>query len=1145
LTALAALLDRVASLGVTLHVDAGRLRFRAPRGAMTRELLSEIKEYESDLIEHLGRGATGRIPRLADGDRFELSHAQRRLWVLHELDPGTPAYHIPLVHELQGEVDIAALQSAFTSLVARHEALRTTIGAEGGIPYQQVHPSQGAVLTTVDLSGSPAPEAAARAEVHRLIVEPFDLACGPLMRAALVRIGPRHDVLAFVLHHIIADGVSIAVLMRELSDGYTAFCDGRSFHLPPLRVQYRDFAGWHNRRLQEPDAAAHRQYWLDRLAPPLTRLDIPGDYPRPPVALAAGAEESFLLDRDLAVALRQLCRQHGATLFMGLVAAVKALLHRYTGVDDVVVGTPVAARHDEELSSVLGVFINTLVLRDRIESTMTFAAILSAVRRTTLEALEHDVYPFDRLVQDVDTDRDPGRAPVFDVMVILQNQQTDRLTLPGLEVRPQVAHTQTSKFDLTFNFHEIAGEIWLGLEYRSSLFARERITRMGAHLAALIRGAARQPDRSIGALEILPAAERDQVVRDVNRTERTLPIDLTVVDAFEARARAHPDAPAVTSGGHTLSYGELDRRSNGIASSLQRQGAGPGAVVAVCLPRTTDLLAVLLGILKSGAAYTPLDASYPPERLRFQLRDSGARLLVTDRLLRDRLSFAEASVVLVESCLDAAAGVHPTRPRSHQPAYVIYTSGSTGVPKGVQVTHRNLTNLLWAMASTPGLTSADVFVAVTSLSFDIAGLELFLPLVAGARVVIATGGEVGDGRALQQLLEGSGATIMQGTPATWRMLLDAGWRGRHGLKVLCGGELLLETLADALLDRADQVWNMYGPTETTIWSMVQRVERSGGVRHPHAGVPIGRPIANTTVYIVDARGEPMPRGFPGQLCIGGAGVADGYWNRPELTADRFVPDPFAGAGRRLYRTGDLAVHLEDGSIQFLGRDDHQVKIRGFRVEIGEIEAALHRHASVHQAVVVAADDVAAGRMLIAYVVPRAGAAFDAAALRADLSGELPPQAVPSLVMRLDAIPLTPNGKVHRRALPPPIRTSDLAARGVVRPRDAWQRAICEIWASVLGLDEIGVHDNFFELGGHSLRATRATYLLQQSLGVDVALVDIFKAPTVAELAEWLRTRQGTRVSTIQPSLAPRPGDAVSSGTIAPITAEEAHLLGDI
>jgi amino acid adenylation domain-containing protein len=1145
LTALGALLDRVTSLGVTLHVDGGRLRFRAPRGVMTRELLSEIKEYEPELIQHLGGRAAGCIPRLADGDCFELSHAQRRLWVLHELDPAAPTYHIPLVHELRGDLNVDALQAAFTSLVARHEALRTTIGAEEGIPYQQVHASQGAALSTVDLSGSSAPDGASRAEVRRLIVEPFDLARGPLMRAVLVKIGPRHHVLAFVLHHIIADGVSIAVLMRELSDGYAAFCEGRPFDLPPLRVQYRDFAAWHNHSLELAEAADHRHYWLQRLAPPLTRVDIPADYPRPPVALAAGAEESFLLDRELAAAFRHVCRQHGATLFMGLVAAVKALLHRYTGAEDVVIGTPVAARHDEDLSSVLGVFINTLVLRDRIERAMTFAELLSAVRRTTLEALEHDVYPFDRLVPELDTDRDPGRAPVFDVMVILQNQQTNRLALPGLDVRPQFAPTGTSKFDLTFNFHEIGGEISLGLEYRSSLFSRDRIARMGAHLVTLFRGAARRPDRSIGALEILPAAERDQVVRGWNRTERRFPDDVTLVDLFEERARAHPDAPAVTSGGRRLTYGELDRRSNEIASTLHRQGAGPGAVVAVCLPRTTDMLAALLGILKCGAAYTPLDASYPPERLRFQLHDSGARLIVTDRPLCDRLSFAEATVVLVESCFEAPGGVHTARPRSQLPAYVIYTSGSTGVPKGVQVTHRNLTNLLFSMAETPGLADTDVFVAVTSLSFDIAGLELFLPLVAGALVVIATGDEAGNGRELQALLERSDATIVQGTPATWRMLLDAGWRGRHGLKVLCGGELLPETLADALLERAGEVWNMYGPTETTIWSMVHRVERSSAARHPHAGVPIGRPIANTTVYIVDARDEPMPRGCPGELCIGGAGVADGYWNRPELTADRFVPDPFAGAGRRLYRTGDRAVSLEDGSIQFLGRDDHQVKIRGFRVEIGEIEAALLRHESVQQAIVIAADDESAGRMLIAYVVPRAGGPVDASALRAYLTGVLPPQAVPSLVMRMDAMPLTPNGKVDRRALPTPTRTTGLPARAVVRPRDPWQRAICEIWASVLGLDEIGVHDNFFELGGHSLRATRATYLLQQSLGVEVALVDIFKAPTVAELAERLRTRQGTRVDTILPSLAPRPADPVGPGTIAPITAEEAQLLGDV
>jgi amino acid adenylation domain-containing protein len=1048
----------------------------------------------------------------------DVSAAQRRLWVLHQLDPGTAAYHIPLVHRIDGPLDVSALRQAIDWLTTRHEALRTTIPAEAGEPRQRIAATSGPLMTILDVSHRADPDQEASAETQRVIRQPFDLAVGPLARIVLIRKAAERHVLVVVLHHIIADGVSIAILMRDLQTAYAAAASGRALDVPRRAVQYRDCARWQEEYLERDEAAAHRDYWIDRLAAPLARIDLPTDFPRPAAASSDGTEALFVFDRDTVDALRRACRAHGATIFMGLVAVVKTLLHRYTGVGDVVVGTPAAGRDHADAASVVGVFINTLVLRDTVTPEMTFGDVLASVRETSKAAFDHAMYPFDRLVQDLNTDRDPGRSPVFDVMVILQNQQTESLAFPGLTVTPLEAHTATSKYDLTFNFHESGGAISMGIEYRTSLFGRGRITRMGAHLLRLTRDAIANPSRPIEQLELMPPDERELVVHGWNSTERAFALDRTVPDLFLERVRERPDAIAAACGDQTMTYGELGRRSSQIAAHLRRLGVGRGDIVAVHLDRSLDMMAALLGVLEAGAAYTPMDPSYPADRLQHQLRDSGARVILTAQELA--------------GIADEKDSASPLLPAADDLAYVIYTSGSTGAPKGVQITHRNLTNLLFSMAEAPGLRSNDVLLAVTSLSFDIAGLELFLPLITGARLVIATTDETHDGVRLLARATACGANVMQGTPATWRLLIAAGWRGSSSFKALCGGELLSDSLADDLLQRAGEVWNLYGPTETTIWSMLHRVAPTGTVRYPHAGVPIGRPIANTSAYLLDRNRVPVPRGYPGDLYLGGEGVAPGYLNRPDLTADRFVTDPFGGPGtiktdaRRMYRTGDRAVALEDGSLQFLGRDDHQVKIRGFRVELGEIEEALARHPAVAEAVAIAMGE-STDHTLVAYVVLDTGAAFDPVDLRAHVAKSLAPQAIPSLIMRLDRLPLTPNGKIDRRALPRPDRAS-VGAPLAVAPRDARERTIRDVWASVLDLDEIGIHDNFFELGGHSLRATRVTYLLQSALGVDVSLIDIFKAPTIAELAERLTARP-----------------AFSTIGIAPMTPEEAQLLGDL
>jgi amino acid adenylation domain-containing protein len=1129
------LLDRLGTLGISLRVESGRLNFRAPRGAMTAELIAEIKALERQLVAHLDTS----IPRLAERTSYDVSDAQRRLWILHELDPDSAAYHIPIVHDIVGDCDILALQQAFDRLGRRHDALRTAFRLEHDTPRQIVTAAT-LSLDIVDLSSAATAESDAIALVDALTRRPFDITRAPLARAALIRVAPETNVLAVVLHHLIADGVSVAVLMRELQEYYEAAREERPPAIQPLPIQYRDYAAWQQQRLDTPEGVAHRTYWRQQLASPLPRVDLPTDGPRPAVASADGAEETHRLPREVVDGLRLICRTGGATLFMGIVAAVKALLHRWTGIEDIVVGTPTAGRDHEDAASVAGVFINTLVLRDRVTRGMTFRELIAGVRGTCTAAFDHAAYPFDRLVQDLDVTRDPGRSPVFDVMIILQNQQTDALTLAGSLVSPRYQHTATSKYDLTFNFHEMAGEITIGIEYRTTLFSRARVRRMAAQLDTLLRAAIAEPDRALGELEIVSADERAEIVRAAIGPTQTFSLEQTVVDLFRDRVHAQPAAVAVSSPALTLMYAQLDERSTRVAAALRARGVGPGSLVAVALERSADMLTALLAVWKCGAAYTPVDPAHPADRVRFQLQDSGAPWLLASASLTGRLPVSSIETLTLDTCLaEMNTVVDLASPHSSSLAYVLYTSGSTGVPKGVEVSHRNLTNLLLSMQQSPGLASGDHLLAVTTLSFDIAGLELYLPLIAGARVTIAGEDDVRDGTRLAERLTNSGATVMQATPALWRMLLASGWRGAPQFKALCGGELMPDDLARALAERAGQVWNLYGPTETTIWSFAHRVDTDRSPR-PHAGVAIGAPIANTTAWLLDRGGGLMARGCPGDLYLGGEGVARGYRQRSGLTADRFVPDPFGPRGARLYRTGDRAVLLDDGVVQFLGRDDHQVKIRGFRIELGEIEAALARHASVRDSVVSARLDVAAEGTLVAYIVLQDGATFDPTDLRNHVAASVPPQAVPSLFVSIDRLPLTPNGKIDRSSLPAPDRASMGVARLAVPPRDDWERAIAGVWASVLELPEIGVHDNFFELGGHSLRATRAAYLLQSSLAVDVRLVDLFKSPTVAELAERLRPRCGADADAIRPMAAP-----THANVDAPLTPEEAQLLGDI
>jgi amino acid adenylation domain-containing protein len=1052
-----------------------------------------------------------------------LSGGQQSLWFLHQLAPESTAYNLVSAMRVRTPLDAAAFARTLRALAERHHSLRTTFHAVGGRPVQRVHAQMEVDFREVDAS------AWDEARLHDVLVEeahtPFDLEAGPLLRVRLYAGAPEGPVLLFTLYHIIVDLWSLSVLMHELGVLYEAERAGTPARLAPVALQYGDYVRWQEEMLAGAEGERLWAYWRQQLEGELPVLNLPTDRPRPAVQTYRGASHFFKLDGESAERLRSLGRAQGATLYMTLLAAFQALLQRYTGQRAVVVGSPTAGRNWAALAGAVGYFVNPIVLRASFEGDPTFEELLGSVRRTVMSALEHQELPFALLVERLQPERDPARSPLFQAMFGLHKAQTvyeeglasfalgetgARMEVGGLLLESYGLRQRVAQFDLTLTVAELGAGLAASLEYNADLFDAATIGRMAGHFERLLEAAADDPRRRVSRLPLMTEPERERLLREANDTRSPLPA-ACLHELFERRAALTPDRVAVSASGERLSYGELSRRSNRLARHLRSLGAGPESRVGVLLERSASLLVALLGVLKSGAAYVPLDPSYPAPRLSFMLADSGAPLLLTEERLAGRLDAGAARVVRLDADWQAIAredASAPANSAAHENlAYVIYTSGSTGRPKGVMVTHGALVNLLEAMRREPGLGGDDVLLAVTTFSFDIAALELYLPLLCGARVELATREEAVDAVRLRRLIDSRGATVMQATPATWRMLVEAGWDGARPLKVLCGGEALPRDLADELCRRSASVWNMYGPTETTIWSLADRVEAGGGA------VAIGRPIANTQVYILDANMEPVVAGVSGELHIGGAGLARGYWGRPALTVEKFVPDPFsAEPGARLYKTGDVARMRPDATVECLGRGDEQVKVRGYRIELGEIEAVLRRHEAVADCVVVARDDGALGARLAAYVVAAEGAGQIAGEgqpaearqlvplLRGHLREHLPEYMVPSAFVMLGELPLTPNGKVDRKALPAPEQPRAEAQSAFAAALKPSEEMLAGIWREVLKVEGVGLDDNFFELGGHSLLATQVMSRVRDAFGVEFPLHALFEGPTVRALA---------------------------------------------
>ncbi|MFB1485352.1 amino acid adenylation domain-containing protein, partial [Corallococcus sp. RDP092CA] len=1100
-------LSRVRSL---FRVD---LQLRDVFNAPTVEKLSVL--IDQALQAGAGTQAPAIVPLPREG-QLPLSFAQQRLWFLHQLDASSPAYNVPMVLRLKGSLDVMALEQSFTELVRRHESLRTSFHVVNGQATQVIHLAVSLPLAVINLSDIPEPER--HEEVRRLAdeeaVHPFQLATGPLLRVKLLKLDEEEHILLLVMHHIVSDGWSMGVLVREMAAFYESFANGRTPVLPELPVQYADYAGWQRGWLQGEVLEKQLGYWKRQLTGAPSALELPTDRPRPAVQTSNGGSVPVKLGRELTEALKTLALKEGTTPFMVLLAAWQTLLSRYSGQDDISVGTPIAGRQRAETEGLIGFFVNTLVLRTTLDGDPTFRELLGRVRETTLGAYAHQEVPFEKLVEALAPTRDTSRTPLFQVSMTLQNAPEAALPLTDLTLEGVEVEHRTAKFDLALGLGETANGLEGGLEFNTDLFDASTAERIARHLGVLLEGIAANPDARLHQLPLLTPEDRAQVVAGWNTHER-FPVDACLHSIFEAQVARTPGAVAVTYGEQRLTYRELDRRANQLAHHLRSLGVGPEVLVGLAVERSLELMVGLLAILKAGGAYLPMDPAYPRERLEFMVEDARVPVVLTQQHLLDVVPSGAAKRLCLDSDAAQWASAPTTPPDSgvapHHLAYVIYTSGSTGRPKGAQIEHAQVVRLFDGTKHWFDFGAKDVWTLFHSYAFDFSVWEMWGALLYGGRLVVVPY-EVSRAPAdFHALLKREGVTVLNQTPSAFRQLIQHEERAGdpEGLSlrtVVFGGEALefgsLRPWYARHADDAPVLVNMYGITETTVhvtYRALKAADAEGG-----RGSEVGQPIPDLQVYVLDAHGQPVPPGVTGELYVGGDGLGRGYLGRPELTAQRFIPDPFSRRpGARLYRSGDLARWRPNGTLEYLGRADFQVKVRGFRIELGEIEAGLLSHPSVREAVALVREDVPGDKRLVAYLVGAPGQAVAGAQeLREQLRRTLPEYMVPAAFVTLDALPLTSNGKVDRRALPAPDTTRTEASTRVVA-RTPLQLQLVRIWEETLGVSPIGIRDDFFDLGGHSMLAVQLMGRIQQATGRNLPLASLFQASTVEQLAALL------------------------------------------
>lgn len=1070
-----------------------------------------------------------------------LSSAQQRLWFLDQLEPNSPIYNIPSVGRLKGRLDVDALRNAINVIAKRHEALRTRFSNEDGEPCQVVDEEE-ITIGMEDLSGisEPEREQVMNRKVQEEIRRPFNLSTEQLIRINLLRLAPEDHVLIINIHHIISDEWSLKIFFKEFIELYTGYVEGRNVSLPDLPIQYSDYAMWQRDWLKSEECQKQLEFWKEQLKGNPPGVDLPTDFPRQANNGSSGAVVFHPIGTDLSNRLKGLAQNKGVTMFMLLLAAYKTLLHRYTHQQDVIVGSPMAGRNRMETEEMIGFFVNTLPLRTRVAPDMTFEELVMQVREVALAAYCHQDVPFDKLVEALQPERSLRGTPFIKVMFIYQNDM-DRVTLPGLEIEFLPAVTDTAKFDLTLWILDGGHDEGLltGIEYNTSLFERSTIERFLQHYECLLHGIVSQPAERISDLPLLSEAERRHAVAEWVPPATEFPEGVCVHQWFEAMVDRFPENVAVTCGEKSFSYRELNDQANRLAHYLKARGVGPEVPVALHLERSLMMLVGILGVLKAGGAYVPMDPSCPAERIQFMLEDTKALVILSQENLRGRLPELSATIVCLDSewtTISAERADNPVNEASgDNVAYIIYTSGSTGKPKGVLVTHHNVARLLKQTEHWYHFNDEDVWTLFHSYTFDFSVWEIWGALLYGGRLVVVPYLVSRSPAEFYELLAREKVTVLNQTPSAFRQLIWAEETAPERMPlslryVIFGGEALelqsLKPWFDRHGDEKPLLVNMYGITETTVhvtFRIIKQADLTSGV-----GSVIGVPIPDLRICLLDEKLQPVPTGVPGEICVAGAGVARGYLNRPELTTQRFISDPWSNQpGLRLYRSGDLARYTAKGELEYLGRMDHQVKVRGFRVELGEIESALNSHPAIRESIVIAADGPGGSKRLIAYIVPT-GNAPTLAEIRQHLLTKIPEYMVPAAFVPMEALPLTSNGKVDRRALPAADLQQTVSGQAHVAPRNPTETTLMDIWCQLLRRDSISIHENFFHLGGHSLLATQAIWRIAGTFQIELPVKVIFEAPTIAELAEAVSRAQPSQRTVIKRRRQETDGDEIMS-----------------
>ncbi|ARU63621.1 hypothetical protein CBW65_23345 [Tumebacillus avium] len=1069
------------------------------------ELLALLLEEEGFDLE-----AAETIQPRDPAEEPKLSFAQQRLWFMYQLDQSDPSYNISAAVHFQGKLNVPVLEKCFVEIIERHEALRTHFLTVNGQPKQLIDSTLDFAIEVVDLTGLDGEAQAA--EVDRLLtvesVKPFALDRDALIRALLMKTAEQEHMLCLTIHHIVSDGWSMGVFTAEVAALYEAFLNDKSSPLPPLQIQFADFAAWQREVMQGETYEKLRSYWVKQLSGEVPVLQMPADRPHPAEKTMRGQMHTFRIDKTVAKQIAALGQQEEASLYMTLLAAYKALLHRYSGQEDIILGTPIANRSRPELEGLIGFLANTLVLRTDLSGRPTFRELLQRVRTMALEGYEHQDMPFVKLVEEVQPNRDVNVSPLIQAMFVLQNAPKPTVTFNDLTVSMMGIESKTAKFDMSLFLTEDGDGLEGVFEYNTDLFDAVTIERMGLHYRNLLAAVAANPDCRIDELVFLSEAERRDVLAE-GFYELEYERDATLHSLFERQAMLTPDAVAVVSGERSLTYRELNAEANRLAHHLLTLGAGPEVPVGIYMDRSQEVIVAILAVLKTGGAYLPLDPTYPQERLLFMLEDAAAPVLLTETSMQADLPCEGLHVLALDAQTvpwsEAPSENLPAQTGAEGLAYIIYTSGTTGKPKGVLVPHRGVVNLIHDMQQRKPLGTGDRSSIWTSFGFDVSVYEMFTALFYGAAVYPVPEAVRYDSRTFFSWLQAEEITSAYLPPFMWKDL--ANWLGEENgalslHRMMSGVEPLSEKLLGSIIQQVPglQIFNGYGPTETTISPTFYVVDAHA----PERQTPIGKAVANTTLYLLDHNLQPVPNGTAGEVYIGGDMVVRGYLNRPEETEDRFLPDPYCGQpDGRMYKTGDLARRLPDGNLLFLGRIDQQVKMRGFRIELGEIEAQLIAYENVREAVVTVREAQPGDKRLVAYIVPVESEESLEAELRARIGEHLPGYMMPSAFVLLDALPLTPNGKIDRKALPAPDFAANRSEREYVAPSTPTEQKLAALWAQLLGVAEVGLHDSFFDLGGHSLLAMQMIAQVQADFNVALEVRSLFDDPSLGGLARMI------------------------------------------